>query len=261
MYKARFANCRFIETRFPTLTSKPHPTPLNFGAPETLTINPDPPTSLPNTKVLKLLNLRNLAKNTSDGFSTQPRIIRNPIPGTGNVLPRKRPDQNPSTSQPHKNPRVHFSTESLDSIPEPDPLNLDQAMKRQNWPHWKAAIETEYSSLRKHGVFAEISTHLDKPPIGHKLIFTRKLDSQGRVLRYKVRLMAQGFTQRPGIDYDQTYSPIMDTVYFRYLLALSIQLQLKIYVGAHFFAGTRKYGNTDSNSVFFHARLGIIQFS
>jgi hypothetical protein len=193
-------------------------------------MNPDPPTYLPNTEVLKLLNLRNLAENTPDGFLTQPRIIRNPIPGTGNVLPRKRPDQNPSTSQPHKNSRVHFSTESLDSIPEPDPLNLDQAMKRQDWPHWKVAIETEYSSLRKHGVFAEISIDLDKPPIGHKLIFTRKLDSQGRVLRYKVRLVAQGFTQRPGIDYDQTYSPVMDTVSFWYLLALSVQLQLKIYL-------------------------------
>jgi hypothetical protein len=67
-------------------------------------------------------------------------------------------------------------------------------MHRVDWPHWKTAIETKYASLRKYRVFAEIATDLDKQPIGHKLIFTRKLDSQGRVLRYKVRLVAQGFT-------------------------------------------------------------------
>ena len=91
LYKARFANCRFIETNFPPLPSQSKPTQLNFGAPETQTMNPDHPTPLRNTEVIKLLNLRNLALNTPDGFSTYPRIIRNPLPGTGDILPMKRP--------------------------------------------------------------------------------------------------------------------------------------------------------------------------
>ena len=193
-------------------------------------MNPDHPTSLGNSKVIKLLNLRNLALNTPDGFSTHPRIIRNPLPGTSDTLPKKRPEPNPTTTNPAKQPRIHYTTKSIDLIPETDPTTLDQAMKRPDWPQWKAAIETEYASLRKHGVFAEIVTDLDQHPIGYKLIFTQKLDSQGRVLRYKVRLVAQGFTQRPGIDYDQTYSPVMDTVSFRYLLALAVQFSLKIYL-------------------------------
>ncbi len=230
LYKARFVNCRFIETKFPFLPSKTQSKPLNFGAPETLTMNPDPPTSLANTEVTKLLNLINLAENTPDGFSTQPRIIRNPLPRTRITLPNKRPQPKPSTPRPPKQPKILYTTESVDSITESDPTTLDQAMNRPDWPHWKTAIETEYASLQKHGVFAEIAIDLDKRPIGHKLIFTRKLDSQGRVLRYKVRLVAQGFTQRPGIDYDQTYSLVMDTVSFRYLLALAVQFSLKIYL-------------------------------
>lgn len=43
-------------------------------------------------------------------------------------------------------------------------------------------------------------------------------------------MVAQGFTQRPGIDYDQTYSPVMDTISFRYLLALKVHLSLQIYL-------------------------------
>lgn len=153
-------------------------------------MNPDPPTSLANTEVTKILNLRILAENTPDGFSTQPRIIRNPLSGTGNVLFRKRPDSTPSTSQSTKHPRVHYTTESVDSITEYDPTTLDQAVRRPDWPHWKTAIKTEYSSLRKHDVFVEIATDLDKQPIDHKLIFTRKLDSQGHIIRYKVMLVA-----------------------------------------------------------------------
>ena len=158
--------------------------PLNFGAPETLTLIPDPPTSLPNTEVIKLLNMRALAENTPDGFSSQPRIIRNPLPGTGHILHCKKSKPTPINPKPTKQPKIHYTTESLDSIP--DPTTLDEAMKCSDWPNWKTAIETEYLSLRKHQVFGEISIDLDKPPIGHKLIFTRKFDSQGRVIQYKV---------------------------------------------------------------------------
>ena len=90
LLKARFANYKFIETIFPTLKqTKPSP-PLSFGAPQTLTSNPDPPTSIAETETAKLLKLKALADQTPDGFSTEDRIIRNAIPGTGLTLPAKR---------------------------------------------------------------------------------------------------------------------------------------------------------------------------
>ena len=103
-------------------------------------------------------------------------------------------------------------------------------MSRLDWPKWQTTIDTEYASLRKHSVFGELSLDMDKPLVGHKLIFTRKFDAQGNVTRYKARLVAQGFTQRPGVDYDQTYSPVMHTTSFRYLLALKVHMSLKIYL-------------------------------
>jgi len=50
------------------------------------------------------------------------------------------------------------------------------------------------------------------------------------VVRYKARLVAQGFTQRPGIDFDETYSPVMDGITFRYLISMaaSMNLQMKL---------------------------------
>ena len=41
-------------------------------------------------------------------------------------------------------------------------------------------------------------------------------------MRYKARLVAQGFTQRPGVDYEETYSPVVDAITFRYLISLAV---------------------------------------
>ena len=46
------------------------------------------------------------------------------------------------------------------------------------------------------------------------------------ITRYKVRLVAQGFLQKPGIDYKETYSPVMDAITFRYLISLTVSDKL-----------------------------------
>ena len=48
------------------------------------------------------------------------------------------------------------------------------------------------------------------------------------VVRYKARLIAQEFSQRPGIDYDETYSPVMSGITFRYLISMTAVMNLKI---------------------------------
>lgn len=51
----------------------------------------------------------------------------------------------------------------------------------------------------------------------------RKRNKKNEITRYKARLVAQGFSQRPGIDYEETYSPVVDATTFRYLVSLVIQ--------------------------------------
>ena len=47
-------------------------------------------------------------------------------------------------------------------------------------------------------------------------------------MRYKTRLVAQGFSQRPGIDYNETYSPVMDTITFRFLISMVVSKNLEM---------------------------------
>ncbi len=64
--------------------------------------------------------------------------------------------------------------------------------------------------------------------MGFKWVFIRKRNENNEVVRYKARLVAQGFTQRLGIDFNETYSPVMSGISFRYLISLAIQKRLSM---------------------------------
>ena len=65
-------------------------------------------------------------------------------------------------------------------------------------------------------------------PVGYKWVLVRKRNEENEIVRYKARLVAQGFSQRPGFDYDETYSPVMDGITFRYLISLAVHEKLEM---------------------------------
>jgi hypothetical protein len=70
-----------------------------------------------------------------------------------------------------------------------------QCKQHSDWIKWKEAIETELGSLRKQEVFSNvISTPPRTYPVGFKWGFIRKQNENNEVVRYKARLVAQGFT-------------------------------------------------------------------
>ena len=100
---------------------------------------------------------------------------------------------------------------------------------RSDWVKWKKAIEMELRSLKKRQVFGPVArTPPNVPPLGYKWVFVRKRNENNVVVRYKARLVAQGFTQRPDIDFSETYSPVMSGITFRYLISLAVQNRLSM---------------------------------
>jgi hypothetical protein len=65
------------------------------------------------------------------------------------------------------------------------------------------------------------------------------------VVRYKARLVAQGFSQKPVIDYTETYSPVMSGITFRYLISLAVQNRLSMQLMD--VMTTYLYGSLDSD--------------
>jgi hypothetical protein len=129
---------------------------------------------------------------------------------------------------------------------DPKPKTMAECKQRPNWIKWKEAIEAEIDSLRKREVFSKV---IHAPPrtylVGFKWVFIHKQNENNEVVRYKARLVTQGFTQRPGIDFNETYSPVMNGITFRYLISLATQkriyLQLMDVVTAYL------YGSLDSD--------------
>ena len=65
--------------------------------------------------------------------------------------------------------------------------------------------------------------------IGTKWIFRNKIDEEGNVIRNKARLVAQGYSQIEGVEYDETFAPIARMESIRILLTLVCHLKFKLY--------------------------------
>ncbi|TPX30042.1 DNA-directed DNA polymerase [Synchytrium microbalum] len=121
------------------------------------------------------------------------------------------------------------SPPKTESMPNTYPTTIEECKTSNDWPRWKAAILDELKSLQKREVF---TVHIELPKgakmVDHRWVFTTKQDVHGNISKYKARLVAKGFSQRPGFEYESTYSPVVDIASYRLLLALSIHYNWKI---------------------------------
>jgi len=111
-----------------------------------------------------------------------------------------------------------------------EPSTYEQAISSNQSDKWNQAMQSEYDSLMANGTWVLVNIDQEarrrrsngKPPIkliGSRWIYKLKLDSTGQVDRYKARLVAQGFSQRPGVDFEETYAPVVDMTTLRALLS------------------------------------------
>ncbi|RDY14167.1 hypothetical protein CR513_00803, partial [Mucuna pruriens] len=90
-----------------------------------------------------------------------------------------------------------------------DLINFCQAMQSSNCQKWIDAMKDELKSMQDNNVWDLVELLEGVKPIDCKWIFKTKKDSKGNIKRYKIRLVAKGFTQKEGIDYKETFYPIL----------------------------------------------------
>ena len=105
----------------------------------------------------------------------------------------------------------------------PPPKTLGEARKSAWWEGYRRAITEEITNLETLGCW-EVIEITDVPRgtniLRSKFVFDDKRDSDGKLLKFKARLVAMGFTQIEGVDYDDTFASVMTTKSFRTLLVI-----------------------------------------
>jgi hypothetical protein len=101
------------------------------------------------------------------------------------------------------------------------PKSYADALRSPQWQHWKEAISAEYQALIENGTWELVPRPKDAPVVGSRWVFTIKYDKDGNLSRYKARFVCKGFTQTEGIDYFDTYSPVVHITSLRMILALA----------------------------------------
>src|SRR6266852_8019843 len=110
-----------------------------------------------------------------------------------------------------------------------EPWMLAEAKHQSNWPEWKKAILKELETLRAAGTWILEEAPPGANIIGSKWVFKAKKDAAGFIARLKARLVAQGFSQIGGVDFDDTYAPVAQLASSRAIIAMANHLDLLLH--------------------------------
>jgi hypothetical protein len=114
-------------------------------------------------------------------------------------------------------PRVLAAT-TEDSQVFPVPSSVCAALLD---PHWRRAME-EYATLVANQTWDLVPRSPGTNVVTDKWIWTHKRRADGTLERYKARWVLRGFTQRLGVDYDETFSPVVKPATVRTVLSLAL---------------------------------------
>ena len=110
-----------------------------------------------------------------------------------------------------------------------EPRTLTEAKRRPDWPQWEKVIQEELATLNAAGTWRLEEAPLGANVIGCKWVFKAKKDTAGNVTRYKARLVAQGFSQIGGVDYDDTYAPVAKLASSHAIIAMANHLGMELH--------------------------------
>ncbi|XP_073277629.1 uncharacterized protein [Primulina huaijiensis] len=107
-----------------------------------------------------------------------------------------------------------------------EPKNVDEALKYEFWIN---AMHDELEEFVRNDVWTLVPPPDHGNIIGTKWIFKNKTDELGNIIRNKARLVAQGYTQVEGVDFDETFAPVARIESIRLLLAIACFMKIKLF--------------------------------
>jgi len=115
----------------------------------------------------------------------------------------------------HPVDRLNLHTSALSPVPTYVRTALSD-------PAWRLAMQAEFDALQANDTWTLVPRPRGVNLVTGKWVFRHKFKLDGSLDRYKARWVLRGFTQRPGIDYDETFSPVVKPATIRAVLTLAL---------------------------------------
>jgi len=149
------------------------------------------------------------------------------------------PNQLQQTLTP--NMRLQELTSIASKAPK-TPNSYKDALTSPNATHWQKAMQEEFKALMHNGTYILVPLLQGRKPIGAQWLYKVKLHTNGSINHYKARWVAKGFTQRFSINYNSTFSPVVQIKNLQLLLTFTNTHNLKIH-------------QVNINTAFLHTKL------
>ena len=107
-----------------------------------------------------------------------------------------------------------------------EPTKVDEALGDDQWI---VAMQEELNQFERNQVWSLVPRPDNKHIIGTRWVFKNKLDENGIIVRNKARLVAQGYNQQEGIDFDETFAPVARLEAIRLLLAYACSMNFQLF--------------------------------
>ncbi|RVW27268.1 Retrovirus-related Pol polyprotein from transposon TNT 1-94 [Vitis vinifera] len=139
------------------------------------------------------------------------------------------PPSFPCFSQIQKSVHAWYNQEKtildLSAIKVSEPSTLKQAFKD---PNWTKAMEMEIAALHRNHTWDLVEQPPNVNVIGCKWVYKLKHKPDGSIERYKARLVAKGYNQTHGLDYFETFSPVVKAATIRIILTVALSFKWEI---------------------------------
>ena len=217
----------------PTPEDVPSDEPTNPEVPPAQVIEPEPPAEAeppprqsgrihkPSRYVHEALK-GTIDGGTARGKSRLPTGVQVPTGMTADLKLELELRDEATACLTNENRVIEVAMASVDlEIADNDPKSLAEAMACLDWPDWKVAMDEEIALMTKYKVWEEVDKPDDTNIIGSRWVFRIKRDANGKVLKYRARLVAQGFTQLHGVDFQETFAPVAHLSSIRTVITLA----------------------------------------
>jgi hypothetical protein len=114
----------------------------------------------------------------------------------------------------------------LSDISDAEPTCYEEAAENKVW---KDAMIEEYQSITKNDVFDVILRPKEKTMVSSRCIYKTKRSTDGSIDKYKARFVAHGFSHKEGIDYEETFAPMVRYTSIRAILVIAAVMKWKVH--------------------------------